>query len=220
MRVWKDAAGKTELISWKVTEKEGLTEIHGRYRLPVENSTLGLTYKISGNGSLQTEMTINKGKETPPLPSLGMQFAVADDFTEAAFYGKGPHESYWDRKEGARLGLYHIPVNDLSYLYVRPQENGNHSDVRWLQLQGKKGQLTVIGIFSFDFSVWSWSPENLEKATHINELETRDAYTVNIDYKQMGLGGDDSWSEKSTAHPKYRLSDDTYHFSFILDFLK
>ncbi|NLY24551.1 MAG: DUF4981 domain-containing protein, partial [Bacteroidales bacterium] len=189
MRVWKDAAGKTELISWKVTEKEGLTEIHGRYRLPVENSTLGLTYKISGNGSLQTEMTINKGKETPPLPSLGMQFAVADDFTEAAFYGKGPHESYWDRKEGARLGLYHIPVNDLSYLYVRPQENGNHSDVRWLQLQGKKGQLTVIGIFSFDFSVWSWSPENLEKATHINELETRDAYTVNIDYKQMGLGG-------------------------------
>ena len=103
-----------------------------------------------------------------------MQTAVSDKFADAEFYGKGPHESYWDRKESARLGVFSMPVSELPYLYVRPQENGNRSDVRWLKLRGGKEQISVTGISAFDFSVWPWSPENLEAATHINKLENRD----------------------------------------------
>jgi len=220
MRVWKEAAKNLKLAAWNVSEAEGLTTITARYKLPVEESTLELTYKISGNGQVQVDMKVEKGGDTPPMPRLGMQAAVSNKFTDAEFYGKGPHESYWDRKEGARLGLFNMPVSELPYLYVRPQENGNRSDVRRLKLTGGREQISVTGISAFDFSVWSWSPENLEAATHINNLETRDMLTLNIDYKQMGLGGDDSWSAQAAAHPQYRLSDDMYKFSFILNLMQ
>lgn len=216
MEVWKEAAGNLELNSWDVVEQEGLTEIRGLYGLPVGNSTLSLVYKISGSGKVQVDMTINK-EDTPPLPRLGMQCALLGTLSDAQFYGKGPHESYWDRKEGARLGLFAMPVDELPFLYVRPQENGNRSDVRWLSLEGGKSHVTISGRPSFDFSVWPWSAQNLEAAGHIHELEKRDRLTMNVDYKQMGLGGDDSWSAQAVAHPQYRLSDDEYTFSFILD---
>src|SRR5690606_35071098 len=157
---------------WDVNEEEGLTRITARYELPVGESVLDLDYTVSGEGKVQVDMKINKGKDTPPLPRLGMQCALSDGYQDAEFYGKGPHESYWDRKEGARLGLYKMPVTDIPYLYVHPQENGNRSDVRWLKLKGGKEELSVTGIPSVDFSVWPWEMANLEAATHINKLET------------------------------------------------
>lgn len=221
MRVWKEAASKMKLTSWEVTEKEaGHHTASAVYQLPVDNSRLTMTFTVSGEGKLAVEMHLSKGSQTPPMPRFGMQGEIPATFEKVTFYGKGPHESYWDRKEGARLGQFTMPLSEIPYRYVFPQENGNRSDVRWMNIIGGKTNLRVQGKDSFDFSVWPWSMENLEKATHINELESRNVYTLNIDYKQVGLGGDDSWSSQAAAHPQYRLSGENYSFSFQMEFTK
>ncbi|MFO7999603.1 MAG: glycoside hydrolase family 2 TIM barrel-domain containing protein, partial [Marinilabilia sp.] len=215
MKVWQDAAENKELVNWETEMADDLAVITTTYDLPVENSQLSIAYTINGEGKTAVEMTINKGQDTPPLPRFGMQCTIPEAFAEAEFYGKGPHESYWDRKEGARLGHFTMPTDELPYLYVYPQENGNRSDVRWLKLEGNRRTLNITGPNQFDFSIWPWSMQNLAEATHINELEEQDVYTLNIDYGQHGLGGDDSWSHKSAPHPQFRLSDDSYTFQFI-----
>ena len=221
MRVWKEAAANMEMQKWEVNRSiEGLYTITADYNLPVDNSSLTMTFNINGNGEISVDMNIKKGEDTPPLPRFGMQGAIPVSFKRVQFYGKGPHESYWDRKEGARLGQFNMSVDELPYLYVLPQENGNRSDVRWMEVSNGRNTIQVKGMKHFEFSIWPWSMENLENATHINELEPRDMYTLNIDYKQMGLGGDDSWTQKAAAHPQFRLSDDSYSFSFILNFSK
>ncbi|PWE00391.1 glycoside hydrolase family 2 TIM barrel-domain containing protein [Marinilabilia rubra] len=220
MKLWKEAAQNMKLSSWNASQKEGLLTIEAGYELPVENSKLDITWHINGEGKVKVALHIQKGEDTPPLPRLGMQTTILSDFDQVEFYGKGPHESYWDRKEGARLGLFEMPINQLPYLYVLPQENGNRSDVRWLSLQAAGTDLKVKGNRVFDFSAWPWSMENLEAATHINELKKQNGYTLNIDYRQVGLGGDDSWSAQAAAHPEYRLSDNEYSFSFELFFEK
>ncbi|WP_010665279.1 glycoside hydrolase family 2 TIM barrel-domain containing protein [Marinilabilia salmonicolor] len=221
MKVWKEAAANMKLQNWEVTKNnEGLHTIRAEYQLPVDGSILIMTYTVNGDGEIAVDMNITKGKDTPPLPRFGMQGDIPGSFSDVKFYGKGPHESYWDRKEGARLGEFTMSLDEIPYNYVYPQENGNRSDVRWLNISGARNTIQVKGIEQFDFSVWPWSMENLEEATHINELEPREVYTINIDYGQMGLGGDDSWSHKAIAHPQFRLSDDNYSFSFTLDFSK
>ena len=218
MKIWKDAVKKMKLTSWNVSSDEGLTTIIATYTLPVNGSQLKMTWNVNGKGRVKVSMHLKKGEGAPPLPRLGIQTTILPDFNETEFYGKGPQESYWDRKEGARLGTYSMPTDKLAYLYVMPQENGNRSDVRWLRLKGKNKTLKVTGNPVFDFSAWPWSMQNMEAAQHINELENQNGYTLNIDYRQMGLGGDDSWSAQAIAHPQYRLSKEEYNFSFELFF--
>ncbi len=218
MTVWREAVQNMKLLNCDVIENEGMTTISANYKLPVESSFLYLVYRISGNGTIQIELKVTKGENTPPLPRLGMQCGISDKFSDVEFYGKGPHESYWDRKESARLGLFSMNTSELPYLYVRPQENGNRSDVRWLKLSGGKEKISVKGFPAIDFSMWPWSMENLELATQINKLEERNILIMNIDYRQMGLGGDDSWSSHAAAHPQFRLSDNEYSYSFVINF--
>ncbi len=220
MKVWKHGADDMELIDWSIEEAENNIKFSSEYRLSVDQSRLRLTYTLSPAGELLVEMHIAKGVNAPVLPRFGMQCGISEEFANVQFYGKGPQESYWDRKEGARLGLFSMKSDDVAYNYVYPQENGNRSDVRWLKAEGSKKSVIVTGHPVFDFSIWPYTMENLEAATHINELEHDGVLTVNIDYRQMGVGGDDSWSAKAAAHPKYRLSDETYDFSFYLDFTK
>ena len=211
---WKEAAENMELITWKIEQKENLILLIGKYNIPIDSSVLSLQYEITSTGNIKVDMQINKKNNVTYLPRFGMQCSISKDYSKLSFYGKGPHESYWDRKTGARLGLYAMKSSDIAYDYVRPQENGNRSDVRWLEMTTKKHTLRIQGIPSFDFSVWPYSMENLEKATHINELNKADAYILNIDFKQFGLGGDNSWSSIAIAHPEYRLSESTYRLTY------
>ncbi len=211
---WKEAAENMELITWEIEQKENRVLLIGKYNIPIDSSVLSLQYEITSKGNIKVDMQINKENNVTYLPRFGMQCSISKDYSELNFYGKGPQESYWDRKTGARLGLYAMKSSDIAYDYVRPQENGNRSDVRWLEMTTKKRTLKIQGIPSFDFSVWSYSMENLEKATHINELNKADAYILNIDFKQFGLGGDNSWSSIAIAHPEYRLSESTYRLTY------
>jgi beta-galactosidase len=133
-----------------------------------------------------------------------MQLAIPGEFNMMTWYGRGPHESYWDRKSGASVGIYSGPVEDQIHEYVRPQETGNKTDVRWVALTNKDSVgLLAVGMPLLSVSAWPYTMQDLENARHIHELPRRDTITVNLDYKQMGVGGDNSWGART--HPEYTL---------------
>ena len=111
-------------------------------------------------------------------------------------------------------------MEDLIHKYVRPQETGNRTDVRWLKLTNEYGvSVMITGMPMFEFSAWPFEMKDLEIAKHVNELEFRkDLITLNIDYRQMGVGGDNSWG--ALPHPEYTLYPGEYEYSFRINVFK
>jgi beta-galactosidase len=159
---------------------------------------------------------------------MGMNMVMPREFDRMTWFGRGPHESYWDRKSSAFVDLYSGAVADQYWPYVRPQENGNKEDVRWMAItnSGGKGLLftgqPLIAVAAHhnimeDFE----SPERTDGRhidgvkpvnRHTTDVRERDLTSINIDYKQMGVGGDDSWG--AWTHPEYRLTKTAYSYSF------
>ena len=215
---WRDAWGKR--TSSKVTatqSKPQLVLIRTETTIGVGTDSRCVTaYSVYGSGDVVVETTVTPGGgNVPELPRFGMQMAVPGRFDKLTWLGRGPHETYWDRKTGAAFGLYSGPVDENVHEYVRPQENGNKSDVRWMALTDDDGVgLIAVGMPTIDISAWPYTMADLEKATHVHELARRDTITVNLDYKQMGVGGDDSWGART--HPEYTLPAKPYKYSFRL----
>ena len=186
--------------------------------LPVGQSTFTNRYTVYGNGDVHVQHSVTRAGDTPPsIPRVGMQMAVPGTYDEVTWYGRGPHGNYWDRKTGARVGQYQRSLSAFVTPYVRPQENANRSDVRWAALTDGEGRgLLVVGDAPLSVSAWPYTQSDLAEATHTHELPDRAQTTLNVDHKQMGLGGNNTWSEKSRPLPKYRLSDATYTYGFTL----
>ena len=195
-------------------------DVHFRHdkidTIPAGETNYRNIYTIYGSADVVVESIFDPAdKKLPELPRFGMQTAIPAEFDTMTWYGRGPHETYWDRKTGAAVGVYSGPVEEQIHNYVRPQENGNKTDVRWMTLTNKDGVgLLVVGMPLLSVSAWPYTMEDLERARHINELPRRDTITVNIDYKQMGVGGDDGWGAR--PHPEYRLPCKPYNYSFRL----
>ncbi len=174
------------------------------------------TYTVFGDGEVIVAASFEPGTgRLPDLPRFGMQMAIPGEFDTMSWFGRGPQESYWDRKTGSAVGLYSGPVSEQVHPYVRPQETGNKTDVRWVALTNKEGVgLLAIGMPLLNASAWPFTMDDLEKATHVNELPQRETITVNLDYQQMGVGGDDSWGAR--PHPEYTLPGGPYSYQFRL----
>ncbi|GAB4309275.1 MAG: beta-galactosidase LacZ [Promethearchaeota archaeon] len=154
-----------------------------------------ITYVVYGTGDVKVDVEFHAKNH---LPRLGLQFEAAGDLRRVTWFGRGPHENYWDRKESAAVGLYDLPLEEFVHPYVRPQENANRTGVRWFALRDDEGRglLVVsgraagVGKWHLSFSAWPYSQERLDRARHVNELFPRDEHvTVNVDHKQMGVGG-------------------------------
>jgi beta-galactosidase len=214
---WRSAGPnrKVSSVTAELVEPQ-LVRITAEATLPLGNTGYRNVYMIYGSGDVIVESSIEPtGRGLPQLPRFGMQMAVPNQFSTMTWFGRGPHETYWDRKTGAPVGLYSGPVEEQIHLYVRPQETGNKSDVRWMALTNKDGLgILAVGMPLIDTSAWPFSMEDLEKARHIHELPRRDFITVNLDYKQMGVGGDDSWGART--HPEYTLPAKPYSYRFRL----
>ncbi len=215
---WKDAAKRRKLE--KVTAeqpKPSVVKVTAKYAIPVgEGSQHTIVYTIYGSGDVSIENSFEpKGDRLPDLLRFGMQMAIGGEYNKMTWLGRGPQETYWDRKTGAAVGLYDGTVEENIHTYVRPQENGNKSDVRWVLFANDNGSgLLAIGEPLIDVSAWPYSMEDLEQAKHINELPRRDFITLNIDYKQMGVGGDNSWGART--HREYTLLAKPYSYKFTL----
>jgi len=136
---------------------------------------------------------------------------VNNELDQVIWYGRGPGESYVDSKEANPFGIYRKSVDELYTPYVRPQENGNRTDVRWVALTDKKGiGVLFVGMPAINFSAHRFEPEDFEKARHTSELVPRDYIVLNIDYKHNGLG---SASCGPAPLEKYLLYPQDFEFS-------
>ncbi len=201
------------------TDKKSCQVIY-EISLSAEQSQQTLTYTIYASGDIYVENTIDvKGDSLGDLPRFGMQAEIDGEFNNMSWFGRGPNESYWDKKRGQAIGIYSGKIEDLIHNYVYPQENANRTDVRWVSWTNNKGKgILISGNKPLSVSAWPYTMDDLEKAKHINELTQRDNITINIDYKQRGVGGDNSWG--APVHEEYTLQPGrTYSYSFRLKFI-
>ncbi|MBB3187361.1 glycoside hydrolase family 2 TIM barrel-domain containing protein [Microbacter margulisiae] len=222
LNAWQHAGQDRKVISLEI-KKHGdqAMEVVARGTLPVGESTWETSYTVYENGVIKVEETLTPIGQVPPcIPKVGMTLRIPKTYRTMSWYGRGPQENYADRETGATVGIYSGLVDSLWTNYVRPQENGNRDGVRWVRFTDKDGQgLMATGAPTLNVSAWPYSLQDLEQATHIDDLPVRDYITVNLDYKQMGVGGIDTWSRNARALPLYRLvPDHPYHYAFFLSY--
>jgi beta-galactosidase len=222
LSIWRDAGERRTVRSVTVMQDgPNVVRIRARSRLEAGRASYSTLYTILGNGAVTVDNHFEPRDEgLPRMPRFGTQMTLPREFANVQWYGRGPHESYWDRKAGAPVGLYRGTVAEQFHPYVRPQENGNKTDVRWMALANDEGVgLLVIGLPLLSMSALHYTTDDLdpgeEKAQrHAGELVERDLVNLNIDYKQMGVGGITSWGP--TGLPRYSLYYGEYQYSFTI----
>lgn len=233
--IWQRATeeARPELLEGPSASGNGLS-FKLNYVLPEDIARFTVAYTLTSDGELQLDCEFKPLKDSlPDLPRLGMALTLQKSFSQMSWYGRGPHETYWDRKSGGKIGLYEGRVADQFHRYSRPQETGNKTDLRWmtvqspavgLTLQSTDGQLLNGSVWPFETSELDFvagkdggaSASGLVPVTSKHGAHIQIGPTVqwNIDHLQMGLGGDTSWGR--LVHPEYRISPKKYQFGFVL----
>ena len=218
LAIWKQTP---EVESVKAgSEGEGV-RVDVAFRTAAGN-VYSLSYLIYPSGAVSLSGNFGACAEgTPGLPRLGVRFRMPACFSEVSYYGRGPEENYVDRKAGTSVGLYSTSVSALGYPYVRPQENGHHTDVRSLTLKCGRRGLTICSDRPFEFNALHNSVEDFDTIgferpqSHICDIVPRDFTEVCIDHLHRGVGGYDSWgSEPEPFHQVASTLD--YSFSFVV----
>lgn len=219
---WKNAGPARTVAEVKATTGSQSAEVSVSGKLGEGKGDYALNYTILAGGDVRVSMKLNAAPGKAEIPRIGMQAAMPKAFGTMTWLGRGPQENYWDRKTGAAVGLYSGKVNELIHQYVRPQENGNRTDVRWAawtNRQGKGLMAVSAGPEFLQVSAWPYTMADLGAGKHICDLPERDTVTINIDHRQMGVGGDDSWS--APVHNEYKMfAGKSYEYSFVLRPLK
>lgn len=185
----------------------------------VSDSAKGMiTYTVSAEGIIQVDYEINMDPALPNLPKIGMQMGIDDKFRWIEYFGRGPLENYADRRYAADAGVYKQDIFQFMEPYVVPQENGNRTDVRWMYLSdpATKEGLLIVADSLLSMSARPYTDSMIQEAKHTNKLKEAGYITVNIDLAQMGVGGNDSWSEVAAPLEKYQLKPGNYHYRFYI----
>jgi beta-galactosidase len=214
--VWRLASA-----SWQVKSVQAANAANGAVRvdieaaIPVISSTYKVSYTVFPTGDIYVDASFAPGLDRlPMLPRFGMQMAMPAGFERVAWYGPGPEETYADRNE-ARVGR-HVGTVDAQWTdYSKPQENGNKADVRWMAVTNRQGVgLLAVGMPYLSAAVRHYTHEDIWNAKHTYEMTRRPETYINLDYRQMGVGGDDSWG--ALAHEPYQLPAKAYSYRFRL----
>ncbi|MCF6268979.1 MAG: DUF4981 domain-containing protein [Melioribacteraceae bacterium] len=221
LAVW-DRAGKNYKVESFKTESISDKNLAVNVVLNLEEteSVLNIKYDIYGSGDVIVDYNFIPGKiELPEIPRIGMRMEVNELYDNVVWYGRGPYENYWDRKTGSFIGEYAKTVDELYEDYISPQESGNRTDTRWIVFADAEGKgLLVEGYPTVDFSALWFTQEDLTQEVrgtkHPYDLTKQNYISVNIDYKQMGVGGNSSWGSRTI--PKYNLFPKEYNYKFRL----
>ena len=189
------------------------------YRYTFDHKTLEGTvieYRINGKGQMKVTATLDEMSQLESLPLFGIHFELPKTKEKFSYFGKGPFETYPDRKEGTLSGIYHGNCSDEYVNYLYPQECGNHEETRYLIIEGEHAKLRFDGNGSnFSFKYLENSDFEIENATHKEELPNSGKNHLTICGFTRGVGGDDSWG--APVHEPYVLkSDKQYTFSFVV----
>ncbi|HWS00828.1 MAG TPA: glycoside hydrolase family 2 TIM barrel-domain containing protein [Prolixibacteraceae bacterium] len=220
LKEWKTAQSGPELQHISVKDSSGIIKISTSFSLPGVFGKLNLNYTIQGKGEMVVEqqITLDKTKEVPMMPRFGLNWILPEGFETIEYYGRGPGENYQDRNDASNVGIYRQSVKSQFYPYVRPQENGNHTDIRWFKiLSAKGGGLKIESDSLLSMSALHYFDEDLDDGDskdqrHSGELVPRKQTQLHIDYKQMGVGGINSWG--TWPLEQYRLNNKTYSYRF------
>jgi beta-galactosidase len=215
--VWRQAmANKKMTIVRAETPEPKIVRIVAAHQLAAGDTTSTVTYQVRANGQIHVHCALDPAGKVPRLPRIGMQMAIPGAYSEVTWFGRGPQETYWDRKTGGAIGLHTLPVSEMWFPYIEPQETGNRSDVRWATLLDGDGKgLKITGDAPLSFSAWPFAMSDLAGKAHPHEIPIRDFITLNIDHKQQGVAGDNSWGAQ--VHPEYRLEPKAYRYGFTLE---
>lgn len=173
-----------------------------------------IKYNIYGNGHIEIKTELkSQGKMPESLPKIGYEAKINRNIKNVIWKGRGPGESYIDSKESSLLGIYESEVDEMFTKYVYPQDNGNHYGTEWVSFTDNRGIGFIATGEVFEFSAYPYTKEDIEKAEHTTDLVKRDFITVNLDYRQNGLGSN---SCGQGVLPQYLLKGDNYSFKFSL----
>jgi len=225
--IWRTAHLNRKVKNVTVSDKDsnGVT-IRVDYELSAIAVPYTLEYLIQNDGSIRVTASIDMtGRDLPELVRFGMRTELPAQYSNLSYYGRGPWENYSDRNESAFVGLYTDSVgNQYCNGYIRPQESGYKTNVRWLTLADSKGRgVRVQGIQPICFSAINHSDESLDpgltkKQQHPANLPPDNNVYLHIDLNQREVGGDNSWG--ALPHDQYRLLDKKYTFSYVISLME
>ncbi len=198
----------------RVEKNDNNIAITYTYFMPTTpQSSCEVTYRVFGDGTIETTLSYDPVKELGDMPEFGMMFKLDADYDTVKWYGLGPQETYEDRQHGGKYGVYENKVADNIAEYLVPQESGNKCRVRYAKVMDKKGRGMLFFGEELSFSALPYTPHELENAAHHFELPPVHYTVVRVAKKQMGVGGDDSWG--SHTHPEYLLdASEKMEFTF------
>lgn len=236
--IWKNPALKLASFEDEINN-EGNRQVTAVYDMPAEiGGQLTLTYIITERGAINVCQSLKADAEkvaksqdmrkpaVAPMFRFGMQMAMPADFEQVRYYGRGPIENYCDRKDSQFIGIYESTVTDQFYSYIRPQENGTHTDLRWFDLSltaglGVKSHTLRVtpGNGSLSASALHYTVESLDESPDKHNLHSPDIApqpltNLCIDFMQMGLGCVNSWG--AWPREEYMLPYKDYQFVFTL----
>ena len=226
-KVWKNPT--LNLVTFhaeKVKKPQPCVVVTAVYDMPDVKAQLTLTYHISGDGRIKVaeQLKTDKDAKQPDMARFGMVMQLPYEMERSAYYGRGPIENYGDRKLSQRIGIYDQTADEQFYPYIRPQENGLKSDVRWWNQTTAQGKgMRIEAVEPFSVSALHYAIEDLDepkptKGQRHSTQVPKSKYThLCIDGAHTGVGGANSWSNWGLALPKYRVpyQDRTFTFQFV-----
>lgn len=200
----------------EVIEKTNSVIVSYTYYMPTTPaSNCKLSYEVFGDGRICTTLQYNPIKELADMPEFGVMFKFDADYEQVEWYGYGPSDTYMDRQQGAKLGIYKNTVKDNMAKYLVPQECGNKMGVRYAKVMDKKGRGMLFSGENLNFSALPYTPHEVENAMHAFELPPVHYTVVRVSLAQMGVGGDNSWGART--HEEYLL-DNSKPMEFTFSF--
>ncbi len=195
-----------------------------RFTMPSVQANLTLTYTLQPSGEVLVRQQLEPTGDTKDqwLFRYGMQLKMPEQFNQVKYYGRGPHENYIDRNSSEFLGIYESSVHEQYFPYVRPQESGNHTDIRWFEVTDGQRGLRFYGAAPLEFSALPYTMEDLDAGPvkehswgqHSGDLMERPLTQVYIQQRQMGLGCVNSWG--AWPERSYLLPLQAYDFTYAI----
>ncbi|MEI7726604.1 MAG: glycoside hydrolase family 2 TIM barrel-domain containing protein [Bacteroidota bacterium] len=224
-KTWFDASENRKVIKAEAMKNNLDQEVTVTMQFIFPDSVASeiVSYKVQANGTITVTASLKPLKEKlPELPRFGLNIQINPEYRSVTWYGRGPWENYWDRNTASFVGIYQSTVDDQFTPYVRPQENGYKTDVRWITLENQKhNAIRFSGDPLLCFSALPFTYDDMkgfkQGGKHLHDLEKKPFIDLNIDYRQMGVGGDDSWGART--HDQYTLPAKEYGYSFTMEVL-
>jgi beta-galactosidase len=219
LSVWREAGPRREVKEVRTERIDDTTaKVTVTAAITVTGGSYSMTYTIYGTGDVLVDTSYQPGtKKVAMMPRFGTDLVAAPGMENIAWYGRGPKETYVDRKF-ERIGMYKSTVDKEWVEYMRPQENGNKLDVRWVALTNAQGVgILAVGAPTLSVGAKHYTEEDIERAGYTFQMQRHPAVFLNLDGQQMGIGGIDSWSANALPMAPYRIASGQPHsFRFRL----